>query len=165
MRHGCLEWAVLLVLLPSALSAAPPAPPESRAPPPHPLLAVLPPQDAADWHTRHGLYFKRNWGVEILGVRPTAGGQMLVFRYRIVEPEKARILHEHSHKAYLIDAATGTRLAVPALENIGELRSGTEPQPDRSYFMIFGNPGRLVKSGGRVTLVVGDFQADDLVVE
>jgi hypothetical protein len=31
--------------------------------------------------------------------------------------------------------------------------------------VIFNNPGRLVKKGSRVTVVIGDFKAEGLVVE
>ena len=31
--------------------------------------------------------------------------------------------------------------------------------------MIFGNPGALVKHGGRVTLVVGNLRAEGLIVD
>jgi hypothetical protein len=122
-------------------------------------------QTATDWRSRQGLYFKRNWGVEIIGVKPVSSGYMLAFRYRVVDPEKASILNERKIKAHLIDEATGTVLAVPALENIGELRQGTAPEADRSYFMVFGNPGQLVKSGSRVSIVAGDFRLNGLVVD
>jgi hypothetical protein len=117
-----------------------------------------------DWAARNGQYFKRNWGVEIVGVKPVTSGYMLAFRYRIVDPEKARMLNDRKSKAYLIDEATGIRLAVPAMEKVGELRSGSVPEADRTYFMVFGNPGKLVKSGSRVTLVVGNFRAENLIV-
>jgi hypothetical protein len=122
-------------------------------------------QSSADWHARQGLYYKRNWGVDIIGVKPVSSGFMLAFRYRIVDPEKAKVLHDRHSKAYLRDLATGTVLSVPAMENVGELRPGTAPAADRTYFMIFGNPGRLVKSGSRVTVVAGNLHVDDLVVE
>lgn len=122
------------------------------------------PVSSADWHARKGMFFKRNWGVEVIGVHPVSSGYMLDFRYRIVDPVKARPLNDMKGKAYLIDEATGTRLAVPAMENVGELRSGTEPKADRTYFMIFGNPGRLVKPGSRVSVVIGNFRVDELVV-
>jgi hypothetical protein len=126
--------------------------------------AVLPAPTAADWVARQGLYYKRNWGVEVIGVKPVSSGYMLAFRYRILDPDKAKSLNDRKSKAYLIDEATGTRLAVPALENVGELRSGAAPVADRNYFMIFGNPGRLVKSGSRVSIVIGNFRVDQLVV-
>jgi hypothetical protein len=111
------------------------------------------------------VYYKRQWGVEIIGVKPVASGYMLSFKYRVVDAEKARSLNERKIKAYLVDEATGTVLAVPAMENVGELRQGAAAQEDRTYFMIFGNPGKLVKSGQRVSIVAGDFRVEGLVVE
>src|ERR1700675_3997593 len=60
-------------------------------------------QSSADWHARQGLYYKRNWGVDIIGVKPVSSGFMLAFRYRIVDPEKAKVLHDQHSKAYLRD--------------------------------------------------------------
>jgi len=114
--------------------------------------------------TSQNLYFKRNWGIEVIGVHPVSSGYMLNFRYRIVDPVKAKSLNDMKSKAYVIDDVTGTRLAVPAMEKVGELRSGNTPQADRIYFMIFGNPGKLVKPGGKVSVVVGNFRVDGLVV-
>jgi hypothetical protein len=123
------------------------------------------PTAAREWHNRNAALVKRNWGVDIVGVKPVSSGYMLGFRYRIVDAEKARLLNERKKKAYLVDEASGTVLAVPAMENIGELRSSTTPQTDRVYFMIFGNPGKLVKPGSKVTVVAGDFRIQGLVVE
>jgi hypothetical protein len=39
------------------------------------------------------------------------------------------------------------------------------PTEGRVYFIMFGNPGGYVKSGDRVTVVIDDFRAEDLVVE
>jgi hypothetical protein len=121
-------------------------------------------QLATNWRVRQGLYYKRNWGVEVIGVHPVSSGYMLAFRYRILDAKKAKPVNDMKGKAYLIDEATLTRLAVPALENVGELRTGATPQADRTYFMIFGNPGRLVKAGSRVSVVIGDFHAEDIIV-
>ena len=120
---------------------------------------------SAEWRSRQGLYYKRNWGVEIIGVKPVSSGFMLAFRYRVLDPTKAKVLNDRHSKAYLRDDATGTVLSVPAMENVGELRTGAAPQPDRTYFMIFGNPGRLVKSGSRVTVVAGNLHVDGLIVD
>jgi len=130
-----------------------------------PAQPSSPSQNAATWHARESLYYKRNWGVDIVGVHPIASGYMLEFRYRILDADKAKTLNDEKAKAYLIDETTGTRFAVPNMENIGELRQKATPQGYRTYFIIFGNPGKLVKPGGRVTVVVGDFRADGLVVD
>ena len=118
-----------------------------------------------EWRSRQGLYYKRNWGVEIIGVKPVSSGLMLAFKYRVIDPEKARLLNDSKTRAFLRDEATGNVLMVPAMENIGELRTGAAPQADRTYFMIFGNPGKLVKSGSRVSIVAGALHVDNLIVD
>lgn len=118
-----------------------------------------------DWQARQGLYYKRNWGVEIVGVKPVASGLMLAFKYRVLDPEKAKLLNDGKTRAFLRDEANGNVLMVPAMENVGELRTGAAPQADRTYFMIFGNPGKLVKSGSRVSIVVGTLHVDNLIVD
>ncbi len=130
-------------------------------------VALATPLRAAtrDFHpARDGLFYKRNWGVEVIGVHPVTSGYMLEFRYRIVDGEKAKQLNDRKARAYIIDEATGIRLAVPALENVGELRPDAKPEDGRNYFMIFGNPGKVVKLGSRVSVVVGNFRVDGLVV-
>lgn len=120
---------------------------------------------AARWDPARNVWFRRNWGIEIVGVKPVASGYMLAFRYRVTDPVKAALLNDRHIRPYLIDNASGTILAVPSMENVGELRQGATPQPERTYFMIFGNPGQLVKSGGSVSIVAGSFRADGLIVQ
>jgi len=114
--------------------------------------------------SRSSLYFKRNWGIDIVGVHPVSSGQMLAFRYRVLDEDKAKALFDKTLKPYLIDEATGTRLAVPSMENVGDLRQDVTPEEDRIYYMIFGNPGKLVKPGSRVSIVIGNFHIDGLIV-
>lgn len=118
-----------------------------------------------DWRSRNAGFYKRNWGVDIIGVKPVSSGYMLAFRYRVIDPEKAKLLNDRRSRAYLRDEASGTVLAVPAMENVGELRTGSKPEADRAYFMIFGNPGKLVKSGSRVSVVAGAMHIDNLIVD
>jgi hypothetical protein len=120
---------------------------------------------SATWHAHRGLYFQRNWGVDIVGVRRVASGSMLRFDYRVVDPDRASVLTDKAVRPYLIDERTRTALAIPAMENIGELRQVAPLELNRTYYMIFGNPGGLVKRGGRVSLVVGNFRAEGLVVD
>lgn len=141
------------------------APVRTAALSPPPGARSSPRASARDWRDRDGQYYKRNWGVEIIGVKPVSSGYMLAFRYRVIDPDKAKLLNDRNAKAYLRDEASGTMLAVPAMENVGELRTGAKPEADRSYFMIFGNPGKLVKSGSRIGVVVGNFRVDGLVVD
>lgn len=118
-----------------------------------------------NWHARNGMRIQRNWGVDVVGVRPVSSGFMLAFRYKIVDEEKAKLLNDKRSKAYIIDEATGNVLGVPIMEKLGEMRQKAAPELGRTYFIMFGNPGKLVKSGSRVSVVVGDFRLDNLVVD
>ncbi|BDG10826.1 hypothetical protein [Anaeromyxobacter paludicola] len=120
---------------------------------------------AAAWRARRGRQLQRSWGVDVVGVRRVASGSMLRFDYRVVDPARAAALTDRRTRPFLIDEATRTALAVPAMEKVGELRQVAPLERHRTYFMIFGNPGGLVKRGGRVTLAVGDLRAEGLVVE
>ena len=124
-----------------------------------------PAHQSAAWRSRESLYYKRQWGIEVIGIKPVSSGYMLAFKYRVIDPEKAKVLNDRNSKAYLKDLATGNVLAVPAMENVGELRTGAAPEADRIYFMIFGNPGKLVKAGSKVTLTAGNLHIDQMVVE
>lgn len=143
---------------------APQAPPPAEGGKRQPAVTARR-ETSTSWNDRHGKYFQRNWGVDIVGVRRVSSGSMLRFNYRVVEPGRATVLTDKKSRPYLIDEATRTALAIPAMENIGELRQVAPLETNRTYFMIFGNPGGLVKHGGRVTLVVGNFRAEGLVVD
>ena len=56
-------------------------------------------------------------------------------------------------------------LAVPETAKLGPLRNSNIPQEGRIYWMFFGNAGKLVEAGDKVTVVIGDFRVEDLVVE
>ncbi len=118
-----------------------------------------------NWHAREGMLVERNWGVEIIGVRRVSSGYMLRLSYRVVDVDKARPLFDKKVRPFVIDEVTGARLAVPAMENIGELRQTAAPVADRDYFMIFGNPEKLVRSGGRISIVLGDLRIDGFTVD
>jgi hypothetical protein len=123
-------------------------------------------QETADaWRARRGPYFLRNWGIDIVGVHPVSSGYMLRFDYRVVDPERAAVLRDRNARPFLIDEKSSTALAVPAMENVGELRQVAPLEVGRTYYMIFGNPGKLVKPGNRVTLVAGSFRAEGMVVK
>ena len=105
------------------------------------------------------------WGIEITGIRLTASGFMLDFRYRVVDGEKAAPLFDRKTKPYLIHQKTGAKFAVPNPPKTGPLRTTNKAQQGRLYWMFFGNPNRYVKSGDKVTVVIGDFKAENLIVE
>ncbi|MEW6569797.1 MAG: hypothetical protein AB1390_01280 [Nitrospirota bacterium] len=107
---------------------------------------------------------ENEWGIQIDGIRLSAGGYMLDFRYRVIDPEKAQPIFDRKEKPYLIDQASGAKFMVPSPPKVGPLRTSNPPQADRTYFILFANPGKYVKQGNKVTVVIGDFRAEDLTV-
>ena len=109
---------------------------------------------------------EQQWGIEIQALRLSAADNMLDFRYRVTDPDKARQLLKRGLKPWLLDRATGAKLSMPTTTKIGPLRQATlAPKKDRVYYVMFANPGRFIKRGAMVDVVIGDFVAKDIVVQ
>ena len=105
------------------------------------------------------------WGIEITSIRLTANDHMIDYRYKVLDAAKATDLFKRQIKPALIHQETGKVLAVPSTAKLGPLRNSNTPQEGKIYWMFFGNGGNLVKAGDKVTVVIGDFRVEDLVVE
>lgn len=105
-------------------------------------------------------------GIQVMSVRTSANGNMIDFRYKVLDSDKAATLMNREHKPFLIDEATGAKLRVPSAPKIGPLRqTAQKPAVGRVYFTLFANPGKMVKPGSKVTLVVGDTRLEHLSIE
>jgi len=105
-------------------------------------------------------------GIAVEAMRVSAQGFMLDFRFRVIDPEKARPIMDRSIKPYLIDEASGAKFLIPSSPKIGPMRQTTRRiERDRSYWLLFGNPGRYVKPGNLVTVVVGDVRLEHIPVQ
>ena len=103
-------------------------------------------------------------GIEVASVRLTANDHMIDFRYRVTDSQKASRLFGKESKPYLVHAKTGKVLSVPRTAKVGPLMSTYEHQQGRTYWMFFGNPG-MVKAGDEVSVVIGEFKAENIVVQ
>jgi hypothetical protein len=112
---------------------------------------------------------EERWGLKVVSVRLTANALMLDLRYQVIDSEKAFPLMGPKIRPYLIDQATGTKLLVPNMPKVGSMKQRiTSPDDeiaDKTYFMLFANSQRLVRSGSLVTLIMGDFKVENLVVQ
>ena len=109
---------------------------------------------------------EQKWGIQVTSLRLSAHGYMVDFRYKVNYPEKAATLSDPKAKPYLLDQATGVKLFVPKSPKVGPLRQSAENlTAGKVYFAMFSNPGKLVKQGNKVTVVVGGFRAENLVVQ
>ena len=114
---------------------------------------------------RAGEYYRLIWGVDSLAVKWTESGGVIRFSYCALDAGKAKALNDKKSEPSLIDPRAGVSLVVPSLEQVGQLRQSTDPEEGKSYWMAFSNKGRLVKRGDRVSVVIGQFRADGLVVD
>jgi hypothetical protein len=105
------------------------------------------------------------WGVDSLNVKSVESGELIRFSYRVLDGEKAKQLNSKKAAPSLIDPKAGVSLAVPTLEKVGQLRQSSTPEVGKSYWMAFSNKGGRVKRGDRVTIVIGQFRAEGLVVD
>jgi hypothetical protein len=107
------------------------------------------------------------WGIRPESVRLAANGLMVDFRYRITDSGKASaLLNGKQLKPHMVDMASGLVLTIPELEKVGAMRTSFKNiVKNKVYFMMFANPNKLVKHGSKIAIVIGDFKANDLVVQ
>jgi hypothetical protein len=103
--------------------------------------------------------------VDSLSVKYAESGEIIRFSYRILDPVKAQQLNDKKAEPQLVDPQAGVKLVVPSLEKVGQLRQSTTPEAGKSYWMAFSNKGRLVKRGDHVSVVIGKFRADGLMID
>lgn len=108
------------------------------------------------------------YGIKVEGLRLTAAGSMLDFRYRVLDAQKAAPLLNGKIQPALLDEARGAKLGVPDTPTLGRIRQTSRNgviHTDRSYFIMFGNPGKALQSGDKVSLLLGPVKVTDLVVQ
>jgi hypothetical protein len=109
-------------------------------------------------------HYELLWGIDSLQVKAVESGQMIRFSYLVLDPVKAAQLNDKKANPSLIDTQARVKLDVPSMEKVGQLRQSSTPEAGRTYWMVFSNKGSLVKPGDRVSIAIGKFQADGLLV-
>ncbi|MFZ2650959.1 MAG: hypothetical protein WA210_12735 [Burkholderiaceae bacterium] len=110
---------------------------------------------------------EETFGIRVESLNLSAAGSMLDFRYRVLDPAKAAPLLNRKLKPYLLDEARSAKLGVPVTPVLGSIRQTSRNNvihTDRSYFIMFGNPGKAVQSGDKVSLLLGELKITDLTV-
>lgn len=107
------------------------------------------------------------WGVRILGIRMATAGFMMDFRFHVMDVEKALPLFDYRIPPYVKTARTNMKFPVPKGVKVGGLRPtnrGKNIRAGKNYDIMFGNPDRHVKVGEKVSVIIGDFMAENLTV-
>ena len=163
------------VVVSSALAQSPSAQtgPASGAPPANKAGTAAPAKSAGApsrslpnrFAGRAGAYYKVVWGIDSLSVKWAESGELIRFSWRVLDPQKARVLNDKKLEPSLIDQRAGVSLVVPTMEKVGQLRQSAPPEAGHSYWMAFSNKGRVIRRGDRVDVVIGPFRAESLVVD
>ena len=154
---GFLSSAVDALPLYAQAPATPAAKPASTGTPSHYRPNRFP--------KRAESYYGVVWGLDSLSVKAVESGALIRFSYRILDPDKAKILNDKKFDAFLDAPNRNVRLSIPSLEKVGQLRQATTEQAGQTYWLAFSNPRRTVKPGDRVNIVIGTFHANGLVVD
>jgi hypothetical protein len=155
----------MLSILPAVFASGCATSGSARYSPKLPAVAQSGSADAGAWHARQSLLVQRRYGIDVVGIRRLASGWMLEMKYRVLDSAKAAPFGNDHLRPFLVHEKTGAKLAVPSMENIGELRQSGTLEADRDYYMLFGNANQLVQSGDVVTVVVGNARIEGLIVE
>jgi hypothetical protein len=99
------------------------------------------------------------FGIHVERLSVTAAGYMLDLRYRVTDVAKAAPLLDQKVRPHIVTGSQA-RLEVPQTPTVGTLKQSTKnPKAGQIYFAMVANPGKMVKSGDEVTVVMGDFKA------
>lgn len=106
------------------------------------------------------------YGIRVLSIRLSAANYMLDFRYHVSDVEKAQAILTRKIKPHVIIEDSGRKLVVPVSAKLGPLRQSPKYiKPNKNYFAFFANPAGAVKSGDKVTVVMGEAKIEHLVVQ
>jgi hypothetical protein len=109
--------------------------------------------------TEEGLVEKS--GVQIIYVAVTGGGGLIDLRYQVVDPDKAVAVHDDQNPPIIVDESTGV-----VVNNLLMGHSHSGPfNAGQTYYLIFENPGNIVQSGSKVSVLLGGAEVDYVVVK
>jgi|GEM_PF-1263798 len=104
---------------------------------------------------------EEKWGIEITGMNLTAGGHGIDMRYKVLDVDKASGMLHLQELTYVLEEDSQKSLVVPFQR---ENQTSQKLVAGKTYFALFPNKENRVKSGGKVTLVLGGARVENLTV-
>jgi hypothetical protein len=105
--------------------------------------------------------FQDETGVEVVRVTLAAGGGMLDLRYRVLNPDKAVLVHDPKQPPRIILERTGLIVDRPWMAHHG----AGEMHMAATYYELLINPGGIVKRGDAVTVAIGSARLAHVTVQ
>jgi hypothetical protein len=110
-------------------------------------------------------WYAQNYGVDDLSAQLTDSGALVRFSYRVVDAAKAQPLQDRAAAPNMLDQASHAVLSIPVMDKVGPLRQSMPAKNGMSYWMAFSNKSSPVKTGHRVSVVIGSVRIDGLIVQ
>jgi hypothetical protein len=110
-------------------------------------------------------FYTSTWGVDSLSTQLAESGQLVRFSYRIANAGLAKPLLDKVSNPSLLDEHAHAVLSVPTMEKVGPLRQSGAVEAGKTYWVLFSNRGNVVRAGDKVSVVIGSFRVDGLIVE
>jgi hypothetical protein len=127
--------------------------------------AAAPLRTRARHNQKEEMYFERRYGIGQLRVSSISAGASLEFRCQVLDVEKAKALNDRRVAPVVIERNTGKKLSVAITDSDGKPIQRMTPEAGQENRVVFGNPGRIVKPGSLVDLVIGTVHISGLIVE
>jgi hypothetical protein len=111
---------------------------------------------------------ERDLGIKVTSLRMASTGGTVELRFYLDDPRKGTRLFDRETPPFLTDESGGPALASatpPIAYGAGRAAASDRTPRRRSYLLQFSNARQSVRTGSRVTLVVGDLKITGLVVE
>lgn len=100
-------------------------------------------------------------GVRVVRVATAGGGGLLDLRFQVLDPDKAAAIHDLETPPAILDETTGLLVHELYMGHSHTARFKTAV----TYYLVFENPGDLVRRGSVVSVLLGDAQIEHIVVE
>ncbi len=127
------------------------------------LVSVIQGGTASKTQDRAGIEaaIEDRYGIHITMLAMTAGGGVVDFRFQVTDPDKANnYMHGPTDELpYFIVENNGTRIDPRPHTHHVDYEFG------RMYYTLYRNPGGVVETGTRLTIVVGDLRLKHIVVQ
>ncbi len=109
---------------------------------------------------------EERWGIQVCGMSLAMGNAMVHLRYKVIDPNKVAPLATGVTWAYIYDPATKARLYMLTPPKEGAFpATGNRLTAGKTYFAMVGNKGGVLKSGSKVSVIVGNSLASNITIE
>ncbi|MDX6450924.1 MAG: hypothetical protein QOH16_973 [Gaiellaceae bacterium] len=100
-------------------------------------------------------------GVELTRVALSGSGGLVDVRYRVIDPDKATSVHASENPPLILDQRSGAIVNQLLMAHMHHGR----PKVGVTYYLIFMNPGDVIRRGSRVSIQLGGARVEGVTVQ